>query len=113
MIAHRKSWKRFAHNAGRPKVFKRLIRATTLAVAVAAPIPFAAQAADPGTCRDYAEAVIRQVRGALDNPRCQSGLKGPRWLADFQAHYSWCLIASYAAIGSERDARAAHLLACR
>jgi hypothetical protein len=53
------------------------------------------------------------VRGALDNPRCQGGLKGPRWLTDFQAHYNWCLVASYAAIGSERDARTAYLLACR
>ena len=94
-------------------MFKRRICATMLAAALAAPMPFAAQAADPGTCRDYAEAAIRQVRDALDNPRCQSGLKGPRWLADFQGHYNWCLIASYAAIGSERDARTAYLRACR
>jgi hypothetical protein len=97
----------------RPTVLRRLIRATTLAAAVAVLMPFAAQAADPGTCRDYAEAAIRQVRDALDNPRCQSGLKGPRWLADFQGHYNWCLTVGYAAIGSERDARTAYLRACR
>jgi hypothetical protein len=94
-------------------VLKELLRATLLAGAVAILTPFAAPAADPGTCRDYAEAAIRQVHSALDNPRCRGAVRGPRWTADFQGHYNWCLIASYTAIGSERDARTAYLSACR
>ncbi len=93
-------------------MLKELTRMILLTSALAALMPLAAQAADPASCRDYATAAIRQVRGALNNPRCLPGLQGARWSADFQVHYNWCLGASYAAMGSERDARTAYLHGC-
>jgi hypothetical protein len=66
----------------------------------------AADAADPGFCRQYAQAALKQVRGALSNPRCA------RWSADFPVHYEWCLGADYGAAGAERDARTRYLRAC-
>lgn len=87
-------------------------RAVMLAPALAVMIPLAAQAADPEFCRGYAVAAIRQVRGALNNPRCIPGLQGARWSADFNVHYNWCLGASYAQAGAERDARTDYLRRC-
>ena len=72
----------------------------------------AADAADPGFCRQYAQAALKQVRGALSNPRCGGGLQGARWSADFPVHYEWCLGADYGAASAERDARTRHLRAC-
>jgi hypothetical protein len=74
--------------------------------------PGAAQAADPGFCRQYAQASLNQVRGALANPGCAGGLQGARWSSDFAVHYEWCLGASYGAAGSERDARTRYLRGC-
>lgn len=71
-----------------------------------------AHAADPGFCRQYAQAALNQVRGALSNPRCGGGLQGDRWSADFPVHYQWCLGADYGAAGAERDARTRFLRAC-
>jgi len=93
-------------------VLKGLLRTTILTSILATLVPLTAQAADPATCRDYATAAIRQVRGALNNPPCLPGLQGARWSADFQVHYNWCLTANYAAMGSERDARTAYLRSC-
>ena len=75
--------------------------------------PLTAQAADPGSCREYATAAINQVRIALNAPRCMAGVQGSRWSSDFNVHYSWCLGASYGQMGSERDARTAYLRGCR
>jgi hypothetical protein len=74
-------------------------------------IPAGAQAADPAFCRDYAQGAIRQVRGTMAHPRCMP-FQGARWSADEQVHYNWCLGASYAAAGSERDARTGYLRGC-
>jgi hypothetical protein len=93
-------------------MLKIATRAMLLTPALAILLPLAAQAADPGFCRGYATAAIRQVRGALNNPPCIPGLQGSRWSADFNVHYSWCLGATYAQAGSERDARTAYLRAC-
>jgi hypothetical protein len=90
-----------------------LTRTALLISAFAVFTPITAQAADPGSCREYATAAINQVRGALNNPRCMAGVQGARWSSDFNVHYSWCLGASYAAMGSERDARTAYLRGCR
>ncbi len=46
-----------------------------------------ARAADPAFCRQYSQAALKQVRGALANPRCAAGLQGSRWLTDFSVHY--------------------------
>ena len=71
-----------------------------------------ANAADPEFCRQYARAALVQVRGGLSNSACGGGLQGARWSSDFAVHYEWCLGASLADTGSERDARAKFLKAC-
>jgi hypothetical protein len=71
-----------------------------------------ARAADPGFCRQFAKAAIRQVRGALADPRCGAGVQGARWSTDFAAHYEWCLGAPPDAAGADRDARTRFLRAC-
>jgi hypothetical protein len=72
----------------------------------------AAHAADPGFCRPYAQAALTQVRGGLSNPACAPRLQGARWSSDFAVHYEWCLGASPAAAGDEREARARFLRGC-
>jgi hypothetical protein len=94
------------------KVLKIAKRAILLAPALAVLLPFAAQAADPGFCHGYAAAAIRQVRGGLAHPSCMAGMQGARWSADVNVHYNWCLGATYAQAGSERDARTAYLRGC-
>ena len=71
-----------------------------------------ANAADPGFCRQYAKASLNQVRGGLANPACAGGLQGARWSSDFGVHYEWCLGASFAAAGAERDTRTRLLRGC-
>jgi hypothetical protein len=73
----------------------------------------AAQAADPGFCKQYSQAALNQVRGGLSNPRCAGGMQGARWSSDFAVHYQWCLGASFGAAGAERDARTQYLHGCR
>jgi hypothetical protein len=73
----------------------------------------AAQAANPGFCRDYTSAALRQVRAAYAQPRCAAGIGGPRWSTQGRVHYDWCLGADFAATGAERDARTAYLRSCR
>ena len=71
-----------------------------------------ARAADPGFCRQYARAATSQVRGALADPHCGAAVQGARWSTDFPVHYEWCLGASVADAGAERDARTRYLRAC-
>jgi len=73
----------------------------------------AAHAADPAFCKQYAQAALNQVHVGLGSPRCAGGLQGTRWSSDFAVHYQWCLGASFAAAGTERDARAQFLRGCR
>jgi hypothetical protein len=47
----------------------------------------AAHAADPGFCKQYAQAALTQVRGGLSDPACGGGLQGARWSTDFAG--SW------------------------
>jgi hypothetical protein len=72
----------------------------------------AAHAADPAFCKPYAQAALNQVRGGLSNPACAPRLQGARWSTDFAVHYEWCLAASLAAAGDERDARTRFLRGC-
>jgi hypothetical protein len=72
----------------------------------------AAHAADPGFCKQYAQAALTQVRGGLSNPACAGGLQGARWSTDFAVHYEWCLGASFGAAGIERDTRTRYLRGC-
>jgi hypothetical protein len=91
---------------------KGAIRAVAAASVLALVLPVAASAADQASCREYAEAAIRQVRGGINHPRCQPGMQGARWSADEAVHYNWCLGASDAAVGAERDARTSYLRGC-
>jgi hypothetical protein len=71
-----------------------------------------ANAADPGFCKQYAEAALNQVKVGLSDPICGSGLRGVRWSSDFAVHYEWCLGASPAGVAGERDARTRFLQTC-
>jgi hypothetical protein len=70
------------------------------------------RAADPGFCRPFAKAAIKQVQGALADPRCGAGLQGARWSTDFAVHYEWCLGVSPDAADAESKARTRFLRAC-
>jgi hypothetical protein len=72
----------------------------------------AVHAADPAFCKPYAQAALKQVRGGLSDPACAARLQGARWSTDFAVHYEWCLGASAAAAGDERDARTRYLREC-
>ena len=94
-------------------MFKVLMRrATMLTSALAVLLPLAAQAADPGFCRDYATAAVRQVEAARSIPACNRGV-GARWTADFRVHFDWCLSAAPAAVEAERNARTNWIRSCR
>jgi hypothetical protein len=90
-----------------------LLTAACVVSGLLAPGLTAAHAADPGFCKPYAEAALNQVRGGLANPRCAGAMQGARWSTDFAVHYQWCLGASFAAAGTERDARTQYLRGCR
>jgi hypothetical protein len=94
-----------------------LVNRLPLAVATALSIfvvlsASAAHAADPGFCKQYTQAALNQVRVGLITPRCARGLQGARWSTEFAIHYEWCLGASLAAAGVERDERTRFLRAC-
>jgi hypothetical protein len=72
-----------------------------------------AQAADEKECESYAHAAIVQVRGAMNLPRCQGGMRGARWSPEWRVHYDWCRGVSYREIGAERDARYNYIQSCR
>jgi hypothetical protein len=72
----------------------------------------AAHAADPGFCRPYAHAALKQVRDGLADSRCGGALRGARWSSDFAVHYEWCLGASTSAVDAEREARTRQMRAC-
>jgi hypothetical protein len=97
--------------ASRPRVILAVILAFVLSVFVGSGLT-AAHAADPAFCKQYAQAALNQVRGGLANPACAAGLQGARWSTDFAVHYEWCVGASFAAAGAERDARTRQLRAC-
>jgi hypothetical protein len=73
----------------------------------------AASAAGERACEDYAHAAIVQVRGGLSIPRCEPGMRGARWSAEWRVHYDWCRGASYPELAAERDARTDYLRHCR
>jgi len=49
----------------------------------------AADAADPGFCKQYAQAALNQVRGGLANPRCAGGLQDGRRILRFTTNGVW------------------------
>jgi len=86
--------------------------ALQLTPALAVLIPLAAQAADPGFCREYATAAVRQVELARSIPACNRGT-GPRWTTDYRVHFDWCLGAAPPAVEAERNARTNWIRSCR
>jgi hypothetical protein len=82
-----------------------------LAVASACTIS-RAQAAEPGFCRDYATAAVRQVELSRSIPACNRGV-GPRWTSDYRVHFDWCLGAPFPAVEAERAARTNWIRSCR
>lgn len=58
---------------------------------------------DSRRCRNYAEAAVAQQQQNLER-RC--GFSGGRWLADFNAHYQWCIQVPQSAAENENRARA-------
>jgi hypothetical protein len=72
----------------------------------------AAHAADPGFCRQYARAALKQVQDGLSNPACGGALQGSRWSSDFAVHYEWCLGVSLRDVAEERDFRVRYLKKC-
>jgi hypothetical protein len=98
---------------GIKSTLRQLSAVAAAAIFSLALVPPGAWAADPGFCRDYATAAVRQVQAALAVPRCRGGMNGPRWAVEFHIHYDWCLGASYEAAGGERDARRHYIDYCR
>lgn len=74
--------------------------------------PLGAQAADPGFCREYAAAAVRQVELARSVPACNRGT-GARWTTDYKVHFDWCLTAPPLAVEAERNARTNWIRSCR
>jgi hypothetical protein len=91
---------------------RRLPACAIIAFGAALCVATSACAADPGFCRAYAKAALVQVRGALASSRCAAAIQGARWSTDFSVHYEWCLGASFADAGAERDARTRFLKSC-
>jgi hypothetical protein len=88
-----------------------LMRISIFTSALAILIPAAAQAADPGFCREYATAAVRQVELARSIPPCNRGI-GARWTADYRVHFDWCLGAAPGAVEAERAARTNWIRSC-
>ena len=91
---------------------KSFTRMMILAPALATLIPAAAQAAEPGFCRDYATAAVRQVELAKSIPACNRGT-GARWTVEYRVHFDWCVGAAPAAVEAERNARTNWIWSCR
>jgi hypothetical protein len=68
-----------------------------------------AHAADPGKCAQYAQSAVAQYQQSIANG---CNFTGPRWQANYQAHYNWCLGATLAAVESETKARMTGLAVC-
>jgi len=82
---------------------------TLLAAAVFASISGAALAADPGYCNQYAAAAIE---AAGQNLAHHCGYGGPRWVADYQIHYGWCLGVPIPVAANEWHARRVGIAEC-
>jgi hypothetical protein len=93
-------------------VVKSFMRMMILTPALAILVPATAQAADPGFCREYATAAVRQVELAKSVAACNRGV-GARWTAEYRVHFDWCLGAAPGAVEAERTARTNWIRSCR
>ena len=69
----------------------------------------AAVAADPGYCNQYASAAIEAAGQNLSH---HCGYYGPRWAADYQVHYGWCLGQPIPVLANEWHARRVEIEQC-
>lgn len=69
----------------------------------------AATAGNVLQCNNYSNNAVAQ-QGANVSKGC--GFSGPRWQANYEAHFAWCMNASTPQINGERNARNAQLAAC-
>jgi hypothetical protein len=85
-----------------------------MVIAAAGVVAFAAQtqAADPGYCRNYANAAVNQFREYRNIPGCFQGAND-RWRPNWNAHYGWCLGVPWENARDETGARANQLRGCR
>jgi hypothetical protein len=63
------------------------------------------------SCRQYAATAVHTLRLKDQTPNC-AVMPSPRWTADEQAHYAWCMSVPEAWRDAEEIARASHLLQC-
>jgi hypothetical protein len=94
-------------------VLRKLIGASLWMTALTFLTPLSVQAAPPEFCREYADAAINQVRGALANSVCARHISGARWAPERRVHFEWCLSAPIPAVEAERGARTEFLRGCR
>jgi hypothetical protein len=93
-------------------MLKFAMRLTILLAAFTVLLSFTARAADPGFCRDYAIAAVRQVELTRSIPACNRGT-GPRWTSDYRVHFDWCLGAAPGTVEAERAAHTNWIRICR
>ena len=92
------------------RVFDKTFKVALAAIALSTAGSGAAQAMDEGYCQNYARVAVKEFyQGA--SPAC-GGQSGPRWHANFDVHYNWCLSQSYESTQSEWNARRALLRSC-
>ncbi len=85
--------------------FTRALAAAALTLALGG----TAMAAGPGYCNQYASAA---VIAAGQNLAHHCGYYGPRWAADYNVHYGWCLGAAIPSAAREWRARRLEIAAC-
>jgi len=94
------------------QMFKMVMCATLSMAAIAVTLP-TAKAAPPEFCREYADAAVNQVRGALASPVCARHISGTRWAPEHRVHFDWCLLQPIPVVQAERAARTEFLRGCR
>ncbi|QKK03414.1 MAG: hypothetical protein HND55_12540 [Pseudomonadota bacterium] len=87
--------------------------ASTLLAGLLMPVRGSAQLAEnlsqQERCARYAEESLHQVHRAREM-NCDDG--GPRWLADYDAHYAWCLSQDTSTLQDELEFRDNELVRC-
>jgi hypothetical protein len=70
-----------------------------------------AHAETAGRCNRYANDAVHDYKQMRDDPKCLIG-DGPRWQANYQNHYQWCLTARPEWVKNETKLRNDHLMHC-
>lgn len=99
------------YKSAEENVLRKLIGASLWTTALTFLTPLSVQAAPPEFRREYTDAAINQVRGALANPVCGRHISGAPWAPERRVHFEWCLSAPIPV--AERGARTEFLRGCR